>query len=126
MVSPRKQELLDARDWLRGQWELRGQHLTGRMIAAAAQVLATRAGDPVQIVQQQIDAIRNATEDKGPAKVPVWWRYVRAAFESGGIDEILAAKAMPEHIPSDLADGVYSITDSTGRVIGKLTFYGRH
>ena len=125
MVDPRKQELLKARDWLREEWDKRGPRLSGRMIASAAQVFANRAGDPVKIVQQQINAIRNATEDKGPAKVPLWWRHVEAAFNSGGIDELLNEKAGPVPTVALPAEGEFSITDSHGRVVGKVIFFGR-
>ena len=90
------------------------------LVARMATLIANRQGDPVKIHQQQISDIENATEDKGPRSLRPWFRYVRAAFDSGVIADALG-KAPPAGEPP--ADETYYIQSATGEIVGRLTWF---
>lgn len=121
-----KAEVLEAGAWLRAERDRRGKRCATRLVAALATMKAKRAGDPVIIHQQQLSAIEGATPDKGPAKLPSWWRHVRALFESGELDDALAspiqmataALDMP-HESDELEEVI--LYNAAGTVIGRLT-----
>jgi hypothetical protein len=112
-----KSEVLEAGTWLREQRAALGA--STKLVASFAQLIAQRQGDPVIIHQQQLAAIENATEDKGPAKLRPWFRYVRAAFDSGLIGDALSKKASGE--ARERNDETFLVHNSAGEIVGRLT-----
>lgn len=95
---------------------------TTLLVARMATLIANRQGDPVRIFQQQISDIENATPDKGPRSLRPWFRYVRAALDSGLVADALG-KGGGETNPS--GDEVYYIHSASGEIVGRLTWFGR-
>lgn len=112
-----KTEVLEAGAWLKERREALGA--SANLVAKMATLVANRQGDPVTVFQQQLAGIENATEDKGPAKLPSWFRYVRAAFDSGLIGDALGKQADGE--PAEKEDEIFYVHDAAGKVIGRLT-----
>lgn len=114
-----KEAVLAAGKWLAGERAQRGERCSGTLVARAALARARVQGDPVKITQQQISAIENATEDKGPAKLPPWWRHVRGAFDNGEVDALLAS---PDKLstPSLSAGGELLIHTRDGELVGRI------
>ncbi|WP_114954487.1 hypothetical protein [Sphingosinicella terrae] len=115
-----KADVLEAGRWLAEKRSEIGA--SSMLVARMATLIANRQGDPVKIHQQQISDIENATEDKGPRSLRPWFRYVRAAFDSGVIADALG-KARPEGEAT--ADETYYIQSATGEIVGRLTWFAR-
>ena len=119
-MTDRKTEVLEAGRWLsRTRAELGASSM---LVARMATLVANRQGDPVKIHQQQISDIENASQDKGPRSLRPWFRYVRAAFDSG-----LIADALGKSQAQTQAGGeeTYYIHSASGEVVGRLTWFGR-
>lgn len=112
-----KAELLREAEWLRERRAALGA--STKLVATMAQTVANRQGDPIRIYQQQISDIENATEDKGPAKLPGWFRYVRAAFDAGLIGDALSKDA--EGAPVEREDKTLFVYNAAGEIVGRLT-----
>jgi hypothetical protein len=120
-MDQRKKEVIEAGRWLAKRRAELGA--SSMLVARMATLVANRQGDPVKIHQQQISDIENAGAEKGPRSLRPWFRYVRAAFDSGLIGDALG-KA-----PIDATDGphdeVFYIQSATGEIVGRLTWFGR-
>ena len=66
---------------------------------------------------------RECTEDTGPQTLRPWFRYVRAAFDSGLIADALGKT----HKPAAQAAGheTYLIQSASGEIVGRITWFGR-
>lgn len=119
-MSDRKEAVLEAARWLsRKRTELGASSM---LVARMATLIANRQGDPVRIHQQQISDIENATEDKGPRSLRPWFRYVRAAFDSGLIADALGKS----HAQAETSgEETYYIQSASGEVVGRLTWFAR-
>ena len=115
-----KADVIEAGRWLAAQRAELGA--SSMLVARMATLIANRQGDPVKIHQQQISDIENATEDKGPRSLRPWFRYVRAAFDSGVIADALG-KAGPAGAPAGAE--TYYIHSAAGEIVGRLTWFAR-
>jgi hypothetical protein len=116
-----KSDVIAAGKWLARQREDRGDKCSGTLVARAALARARVQGDPINITQQQLSAIENATEDRGPAKLPPWWRHVRGAFESGEVDDLLLAPTTKAGDRTGLsAGGELLIHTRDGELVGRI------
>ena len=119
-----KSEVIKAGKWLATQRAKLGASTT--LVARMATLLANRQGDPVRIHQQQISDIENATSEKGPQSLRPWFRYVRAAFDSGLIADALGVgDSNGESSKSADADETFFIQNSAGDIVGRLVLFGR-
>jgi hypothetical protein len=116
-----KDEVLAAGQWLAARRAELGA--TTMLVARMATLIANRQGDPVRIYQQQISDIENATELKGPRTLRPWFRYVRAAFDSGVIADALGKPAETEH--KGVQDETFYIQSASGEIVGRLTWFAR-
>ena len=121
-MAGNRSEVLAAGKWLAERRAELGA--SAMLVARMATLLANRQGDPVKIFQQQISDIENAAGDKGPRTLRPWFRYVRAAFDSGLIADALG---LPEAPSSDVPTGdqTYFIQDKAGEIVGRLVLFGR-
>ena len=116
-----KSDVIKAGKWLAA--ERAGLGASTTLVARMATLLANRQGDPVRIHQQQISDIENATRDKGPQTLRPWFRYVRAAFESGLIADALGVgTGGPE---KGEVDETFYIQNESGDIVGRLTWFAR-
>ncbi|MGZ8281742.1 MAG: hypothetical protein ACXWUN_02175 [Allosphingosinicella sp.] len=116
-----KTEVIAAGEWLSGRRAELGA--TTLLVARMATLIANRQGDPVTIHQQQVSDIENATADKGPRSLRPWFRYVRAAFDSGVIADALGKS---DAAGSEGArDETFYIQSSSGEIVGRLTWFAR-
>lgn len=114
-----KSDVLEAGKWLAKQ---RAEHgVSTKLVASMATQIANQQGDPVKIHQQQLSDIENATEDKGPATLRPWFRFVRAAFESGLIAEAAGSKTVASLTDSES----FLVQSPSGEIVGRLTWYRR-
>ena len=120
-MADKKAAVLEAGRWLAAQRAELGA--TTMLVARMATLVANRQGDPVRIFQQQISDIENATVDKGPRSLRPWFRYVRAAFDSGLIADALG-KASGD-TPQEPRDEVFYIQSESGEIVGRLTWFAR-
>ncbi|MGQ0560221.1 MAG: hypothetical protein ACT4OE_11700 [Sphingosinicella sp.] len=114
-----RRDVIEAGRWLRSQREALGASTA--LVARFATLIANRQGDAVTIYQQQLSEIENATRARGPKSLRPWFRYVRAAFDSGTIADALGkgrAQAGP------VGDRTLFVHDEEGRVVGRLTLFG--
>jgi hypothetical protein len=121
-MAGNKAELIEAGAWLAGQRAALGASTT--LVASMATLVANRQGDSVKIHQQQISEIENATEDKGPKGLRPWFRYVRAAFDSGLIADALG-KSTADDARSPPEDESFFIHNAAGEIVGRITWFGR-
>jgi hypothetical protein len=121
-MAGNKAELIEAGAWLAEQRSALGASTT--LVANMATLVANRQGDSVKIYQQQISDIENATEDKGPKGLRPWFRYVRAAFDSGLIADALG-KAKADDARSPPEDESFFIHNEAGEIVGRITWFGR-
>jgi hypothetical protein len=120
-MDQRKAEVIEAGRWLSERRDELGA--SSMLVARMATLLANRQGDPVKIHQQQISEIENARPDKGPRSLRPWFRYVRAAFDSGLIADALGkAPAEAEEGPRE---ETYYIQSASGEIVGRLTWFAR-
>lgn len=120
-MDQRKKAVLEAGKWLS---EKRGElGASSMLVARMATLVANRQGDPVRIYQQQISDIENAGPDKGPRSLRPWFRYVRAAFDSGLIADALG-KAPPDDAEAP-RDETFYIQSASGEIVGRLTWFAR-
>jgi hypothetical protein len=121
-MAGNKAELIEAGAWLAEAREALGASTT--LVASMATLIANRQGDTVKIHQQQISEIENATEDKGPKGLRPWFRYVRAAFDSGLIADALG-KGTADDAHSPPSDESFFIHNAAGEIVGRITWFGR-
>ena len=121
-MAGNRSEVLAAGKWLAERRASLGA--SAMLVARMATLLANRQGDPVKIFQQQLSDIENATADRGPRSLRPWFRYVRAAFDSGLIADALGLPEAPaaEAVESDRT---YFIQDGAGEIVGRLVLFGR-
>lgn len=120
-MDQRKKDVIEAGKWLSEQRSELGA--SSILVARMATLLANRQGDPVRIYQQQISDIENAGPEKGPRSLRPWFRYVRAAFDSGLIADALG-KPAPD-ADQGPRDEVLYIQSESGEIVGRLTLFGR-
>lgn len=116
-----KADVIKAGKWLTQERASLGASTT--LVARMATLLANRQGDPVRIHQQQISDIENATRDKGPQTLRPWFRYVRAAFESGLIADALGV--VTGGAEKGETDETFYIQNEAGDIVGRLTWFAR-
>jgi hypothetical protein len=121
-MAGNKAELIEAGKWLAEARSALGASTT--LVASMATLIANRQGDSIKIYQQQISEIENATPDKGPKGLRPWFRYVRAAFDSGLIADALG-RATADNARSAPADENFFIHNEAGDIVGRITWYGR-
>lgn len=121
-MAANKTELIEAGRWLAEARAGTGASTT--LVASMATLIANRQGDTVKIHQQQISEIENATEDKGPKGLRPWFRYVRAAFDSGLIADALGQARADDAVRSP-ADESFFIHNEAGEIVGRITWFGR-
>jgi hypothetical protein len=121
-MAGNKTELLEAARWLAERRAELGASTT--LVASMATLIAGRQGDTVKIHQQQISDIENATEDKGPKGLRPWFRYVRAAFDSGLIADALG-KATSDDGRTAPVDETFFIHNAAGEIVGRITWFGK-
>ena len=119
-MDQRKKAVIEAGRWLSAKRAELGA--SSVLVARMATLMANRQGDPVKIHQQQISDIENAGPEKGPRSLRPWFRYVRAAFDSGLIADALG-KA-PIDAPDGPRDEVFYIQAASGEIVGRLTWFG--
>jgi hypothetical protein len=120
-----KEDVIEAGKWLARERAQRGERCSGTFVAALATALARKQGDPIIIRQQQLSDIENATLDRGPKKLPAWWRYVRALVDGGDLDDTLdASKKGAERPPADAESmgQVFTIHAPGGEVVGQIVW----
>jgi hypothetical protein len=120
-MDQRKRDVIEAGRWLSERRAELGA--SSILVARMATLVANRQGDPVKIHQQQISEIENAAPDKGPRSLRPWFRYVRAAFDSGLIADALG-KSPPE-TEERPRDEVFYIQSESGEIVGRLTWFAR-
>jgi hypothetical protein len=120
-MDQRKKDVIEAGRWLSEHRAELGA--SSMLVARMATLLANRQGDPVKIHQQQISDIENAGPDKGPRSLRPWFRYVRAAFDSGLIADALGMPA-PD-ADQGPRDETFYIQSESGEIVGRLTLFGR-
>ena len=120
-MDQRKKDVIEAGKWLSERRAELGA--SSILVARMATLLANRQGDSVKIHQQQISDIENAGPEKGPRSLRPWFRYVRAAFDSGLIADALGKPV----VESDDAprDETFYIQSESGEIVGRLTLFGR-
>ncbi|WP_129794230.1 hypothetical protein [Sphingosinicella sp. CPCC 101087] len=119
-MDQRKADVIEAGRWLLERRAELGA--SSMLVARMATLLANRQGDPVKIHQQQISDIENARPDKGPRSLRPWFRYVRAAFDSGLIADALGKATGEGEGPGE---ETYYIHSASGEVVGRLTWFAR-
>ena len=113
-----RKNVLEAGSWLRSQRKALGASTA--LVAKFATLIANRQGDPVIVYQQQLSDIENATETKGPKSLRPWFRYVRAAFDSGVIADALGRGPVTRKEP---AERTFFLHDEQGRVVGRVVLF---
>ena len=121
-MDQRKAEVIEAGQWLAERRSALGASC--QLVANMATLIANRQDDPVKIHQQQVSDIENATEDKGPRTLRPWFRYVRAAFDSGVIADALGKSHKPTAQDGG-GDETYFIQSASGEIVGRITWFGR-
>src|SRR6187401_873054 len=109
-MDQRKKAVIEAGRWLAERRAELGA--SSMLVARMATLVANRQGDPVKIHQQQISDIENAGSEKGPRSLRPWFRYVRAAFDSGLIADALGIA--PTETPEGPREEVFYIQSASG------------
>ena len=116
-MDQRKKAVIEAGRWLSAKRAELGA--SSMLVARMATLVANRQGDPVKIHQQQISDIENAGPEKGPRSLRPWFRYVRAAFDSGLIADALGK---PGTVSEGPKEEVFYIQSASGEIVGRLTW----
>ena len=117
-MDQRKKAVIEAGKWLSAK---RSEMGASSMLVRMATLVANRQGDPVKIHQQQISDIENAGPEKGPRSLRPWFRYVRAAFDSGLIADALGQ--VPTGTPDGPREETFYIQSASGEIVGRLTWF---